>query len=228
MLDFAEFERALAFQQPGLRLRQSGEILVANGEFILSDGASSGGRLDAFEIEMLVATSYPEVEPLVYEVGGRIPIHPDRHMYSDGRCCTCIWEEWCATSGDTSFRAFCEGPLRNFFLSQYVFERTGEWPFGERAHGAAGYMQAAAKLLGLDENDARADRYLQAVVAQSLKGHWDCPCGSGKRLRDCHFEQLTGIRAGVDRSQALKLHRKLVQLRRSERQVAARRAKSRR
>ncbi|GGH05092.1 hypothetical protein GCM10007420_21930 [Glycocaulis albus] len=217
MLDFAEFERALAFRQPKLRLRQTGEILVAKGEFVLSDGASLEGRLDAFDIEMLVATSYPEVEPLVREVGGRIPYHPDWHMYANGRCCTCIWEEWCATSADTSFKAFCEGPLRNFFLSQHVFEKTGEWPFGERAHGAAGYLQAAANFLGLDEDDTHADRYLQAVAAQSLKGHWDCPCGSGRRLRDCHYAHFVSLRERVDRNQAIHLLTRLLELRRQER-----------
>lgn len=217
MLDFAEFERVLAFRQPGLLLRQTGEILSAKGEFVLSDGASSGGRLDAFKIEMLVATSYPKVGPLVREVGGRIPHHPDRHMYGDGGCCTCIWEEWCATSADTSFKAFCEGPLRNFFLSQHVFEKTGEWPFGGRAHGAAGYLQAAANLLGLDDDDARADRYLQAVAAKSLRGHWDCPCGSGVRLRDCHYTYLASLRERVDRNQAMRLQKRLLELRRQER-----------
>tara|TARA_R110000744_G_scaffold91550_1_gene177542 strand:+ start:62042 stop:62728 length:687 start_codon:yes stop_codon:yes gene_type:complete len=227
MIALAEFERALAFQQPGLKLWQTGEIHFAKGEFVLSDGASLRGRLDAFEIEMAVATSYPEVEPQVREVGGRIPYDPDRHMYRNGRCCTCIWEEWCATSADTSFKAYCEGPLRNFFLSQHIFEKTNKWPFGERAHGAAGYVQAAASFLGLDEDNARADRYLQAVVAQSLRGHWDCPCGSGKRVRDCHYDELVDMRAAVDRGQALKLHSQLVQLRRAERQFATRRTKRR-
>ncbi len=210
-------EQALAFSQPGLTLHETESFIVAEGEYVVTDGPNEDGPIAKFQIRILFSKAYPRDEPLVVETAGEIERVADRHMYSDGGCCTCIWEEWLVTSVDTSVRAFCEGPLQNFFLGQVAYDRNGRWPFGERAHGAAGVVEAANAMLGLNTDQIGAVRYLKVLSAGRVKGHWTCPCGSNRRLRNCCANAIAELRKTFDRSMAERLHVRLTSLVRWER-----------
>ena len=215
-LSLAEVERALAFRQPRLSFDQTDEAIIAQGEYIIHDGAHADGPLARFDLLLAFPKTYPEDEPLVIERGGAIERIADRHMYANGTCCTCVWEEWRALTADTSVKAFCDGPLHNFFLSQLYFDVHGEWPFGERAHGSDGMVEAAEALLCRDLDQAAALRYLQVVSAKATKGHWLCPCGSQKKLRDCCAEDVAKLREAVDPTQAGSLLKRLCHEAKSE------------
>jgi SEC-C motif len=208
----AEVERALCFKQPGLEISESLEVILAEGEYIVSDGPHVDGPIARYQIRIFFSKAYPHDEPIVMETAGAIEPIADRHMYLNGSCCTCVWEEWLATATDTSVQAFCDGPLQNFFLGQAIFDQVGDWPFGDREHGAAGVVQAAGAIIGLDVGQAGALRYLQALSAREVKGHWTCPCGSGLKLRDCCHCKIAGFREQVDRDLAVRLRQRLVRM----------------
>lgn len=220
-LSLAEVERALGFKQPGLVIFEQDDVVVAKGRFAVHDGPHQDGPLRAYEILIVFPKAYPDDEPLVMETAGAIERIADRHMYKSGACCTCVWEEWLATAPDTSVKGFCEGPLYNFFLGQIIFDKTGEWPFGERAHGSDGMVEAAVAMLGREVDHAAALRYLKIVSAAAPKGHWPCPCGSQKKLRDCCADDVHALRASVNQKQAGRLHGRLLRLAKAERQAEA-------
>jgi hypothetical protein len=88
-----------------------------------------------------------------------------------------------------TFTEFLEGPVRNYFICQSLVARGDPWPFGEHEHGAKGVLAAYAKLLGTsDPNQIRS--FLECLRHRPTKGHKACPCGSGKKVRDCHQSQL--------------------------------------
>jgi hypothetical protein len=70
------------------------------------------------------------------------------------------------------------------------------WPFGERSHGREGLVETYAELLCLDD-PGTVPAYLDCLRKKELKGHFDCPCGSNKRLRDCHRDQLQELRKRI-------------------------------
>lgn len=37
-----------------------------------------------------------------------------------------------------------------------------------------------------------------------MNGHWVCPCRSGKKLRDLHFDQIKDLREKISRKDAEK------------------------
>ena len=45
-------------------------------------------------------------------------------------------------------------------------------------------------------------RYLECLNKPTLKGPWDCPCGSHKRIRNCHQATLNALRAKIPPSTA--------------------------
>lgn len=218
-LSLAEVERALTFRQPGLSFEETDEAIVGQGEYMVHDGAHADGPLARFDLLLVFPKTYPELEPLVIERGGAIERIADRHMYANGACCTCVWEEWRALNEDTSVKAFCDGPLHNFFLGQVYFDAHEEWPFGDRAHGSDGMVEAAEALLGRDLDQAAALRFLQVVSAPATKGHWPCPCGSRKKLRDCCAEDVAALRLAADPIQAASLLKRLRHQAKSEREA---------
>lgn len=199
-LTLDEVRAAIAFDQPGLTAACNGTRMSVTGTFLVAetlDAISPAGPLTSFDIRIEISGKFPHDEPKVFETGGRIPRIPDRHINGDGDCCVTIWEDWLARARDISFAAFINGPLREYFLGQYVFERTGKWPFNERPHGESGLYEAYAEIFGIRNRKTEVLYHLRLLSKDWPKGHWPCPCGSGKRLRHCHRDGLATLHAKV-------------------------------
>lgn len=211
-LALAEVKAAIAFDQPKLHARKDDSTIHVEGSYLVFERnvvAAPGGPITAFDIRMELPVHYPCFEPKVFETGGRIPREPDRHINPDGDCCITIWEHWLATAADQSIAGYINGPLHEYFLGQFWFEKTGRWPFGERAHGTAGLEQAYAEVLTV-ANDRRQLLYHLRLLSQDWpKGHWRCPCGSGKRLRYCHRNELEEMHQRVRPDIARRMLRRL-------------------
>lgn len=170
------------------------------------------GPITFFDIKIGVPDTFPIDQPLVLETGGRIPRTLDRHIYGEGHCCINVWEEWLVSAADQSFSSYMNGPLRNYFLSQYRFEQTGEWPFGERAHGYDGLIEAYAETLGIEVDAAKVKNCLQLLSRKKIKGHWLCQCGSGKRIRDCHQQIFSELRQKITPEMARRMNSRLIKM----------------
>jgi hypothetical protein len=170
-----------------LRLMIERGTVYIRGSFPVTDDA---GVLDRFLIEIECPFDYPESILVLREVGGRIPWHEDRHVNpGNGEACPIVPEEWLLRSDHDSVLAFLNGPVRNFFLGQILVESGKPWPFGERDHGIPGLIQAYGEIVGTSD-DTTVRRYLSVLSMDALKGHFECPCGSAKRLRNCHLEEV--------------------------------------
>jgi hypothetical protein len=146
----------------------------------------------------------------VFETGGRIPRIRGRHHYDDtGSACVLLPEErWRVWPKGSSLLKFIDIPVRNFFISQAVFERDGVWPLGQWEHGLYGQKQYYQEMFGSDDLPKVA-KYLEYIAAKKMKGHWLCPCGSGKRVRDCHMQLIRDLRDKIPRNETLLAARRL-------------------
>lgn len=195
-LSLGEVNAAIAFAQPSLRAVRNGAGIVVSGTYLLTEPATPAnpaGPIASFDIEIVLPASFPRREPKLFEVGGRIPRCPDRHINPDGDCCVTVWEHWLVCAEDHSFGAYLYGPVYEYFLSQYWFEKTGKWPFGERAHGSKGLQAAYAEALGVPNKKADLIYHLRLLSQDWPKGHWLCPCGNGKLLRHCHRDEMMAL-----------------------------------
>lgn len=208
-----DVKAAIAFDQPKLSAARNGSNIVVSGSFlVVEDGgtASPEGPITAFDVEIVLDDRYPHQEPRVFEIGGRIPRCIDRHINDDGDCCVTVWEHWLLRANDKSFAAFLSGPLREFFLGQYWFEQTGKFPFGELPHAGPGLVEAFADALGIPNKKKKDVIYYLRLLAQPWpKGHWLCPCGSKKRLRHCHRDDLMALHSKVPPQFAKRMLRRL-------------------
>jgi len=151
--------------------------------------------------------------PLVYETAGRIAaiaardgkITADLHLYSDTGAL-------CLASAMEMERAFEKGfslsILIDEFVVPYLFAQSyyaayGVWLWGELSHGYKGLLQWLGRLNDYDDNDIAATyRVLVAqqdaeqakeLLQKRCRGHRPCPCGSGRKARDCCPELKNAI-----------------------------------
>jgi hypothetical protein len=177
-------EETVQERYPDLRLTIENGTLLFRGSFpVLYEGQV----LDRFLIEISFPQGITKL-PIVREIGGRIPKTVHRHVFTSGALCTEV-PELTMLRGNYSLLSYLDGPVRNYFIGQALVERGEPWPFGEWAHGKTGLLEAYGEILGVaGEREIR--RYLDYLVHKKIKGHWACPCGSGKRLRECHADHL--------------------------------------
>lgn len=157
----------------------------------------SGGFLTRFQVLIELPPEYPESLPIVYEVGGRIPKTIDRHIEPDGKACVLLPDDrWRVFPVDAPLRVFLSGSLHEFFLSQSLVERGEPWPFGEWRHGEQGVLDYYQKLLATNDT-AVVSQFLYILARDSFKQHWDCPCGSGRRIRACCRDRILDLRQKI-------------------------------
>lgn len=197
---FAKEKAEVEAEYPELHFRITGDMVFVYGTFPVR---FEGQTLDRYSVEVALGRDHPKTLPIVREVGGRIPWIADRHVNTNGTACVLLPDErWTVWPDESTILDFLNGPLRNFFLGQSLVEQGKPWPFGQWDHGASGIREYYAELLGTD--DVQVIRgYLECLAAKKIKGHWSCPCGSGKRLRECHLETLRDLQQKIARRDAV-------------------------
>lgn len=205
---YSEVQQAVAKHQPELTVSRADRFISLAGLFVVSGPA---GPFDAYKIKVIISGGFPNDEPMVFEEGGRIKRIANLHVFpKHGNCCLGVWEEWLLTTPEQNFECFLTGPLHDYFVSQTYFSVHEEWPYGQRAHGTVGVLEAYGDLLGIPPNEKTIIDYLRLLSRQKIKGHALCPCGSGKRLRQCHSEDLHRLSQVVPTSIAKRMYRKIV------------------
>lgn len=189
---------------------------LIEGVFELSDAE---GVFDGYDTRIAVSSSFPWDYPKVFETSGRIIRDADHHCMPGGYACLTSWPVWLAMSDDVSFSAVFNGPIKDWFLSQSIFERTGEWRYGEFSHGVYGQLEALCMFLQIDCPRAIVQKQDALKISIAInkgflammkppKGHHPCFCGSDRRFRDCHRSLINELNAKVppDRKKRLLNH----------------------
>lgn len=203
---FEKERREVEREYPGLCFRFVGELVVVEGDFPL---IVEGKVRDRYSLEIALARDHPRSLPLVREVAGRIPRKSERHMNGNGTACVLLPDErWKSWPVGAPLVDFLNGPIRNYFICQSVVESGEPWPMPQLGHGAEGIRAYYRELLDSEDEDVILS-YLACLEAKQVKGHWLCPCGDGKRLRDCHFTQVLELRKKIQPADASKSLRSL-------------------
>ncbi|MGO1074785.1 SEC-C metal-binding domain-containing protein [Inquilinus sp. CA228] len=188
-----ELRRDLQNNYPTLHahIRHTGVIVA--GTFPLVDDA--GAVIDRYAVEVVLPDTYPRALPNAWETGGRIPREIDRHIYpKTGALCLGFPAELCLMlAGDFTVGNFIRKALVPYLLGNSLVEAGEPWPFGESAHGLIGALEFYKRCLGTDDPIV-IGKFLLDLANNKVRGHWTCPCGSGKPLRKCHGEQIWLLR----------------------------------
>jgi hypothetical protein len=183
----------LGLKYPDFTVCCTGAKIYIRGAFpVLHEGMV----LDRYQIEIEWSDSDTEV-PLLRETGGRIPWIADRHMSRGGMACLFVPEEWLLRPREEkTVIHYLDGPARNYFLWQSLYDRGLSPPWKDRAHGVPGLLEAYGDMVGM-EDESPVRRCLEYLSKEQIKGHWPCPCGSGKRTRDCHLTHMRELKSKI-------------------------------
>jgi len=176
---------------PNLHFHVVNKAVFIRGTFPI---VFKGEVFDRYRIEIELPKDYSKSMPVVREMGGRIPPTADFHVNpKDGTACVLLPDErWWVWPPGSTLLDFLNGPVRNFFLGQSLVELGEPWPFGQWGHSVEGIREFYSKLLDTDDL-GMIIRGVEYLSKKKIKGHWLCPCGSGKRLRDCHGEIIRDL-----------------------------------
>lgn len=149
--------------------------------------ASFGGReiSDAFDVEIFIPHEFPDAHPVVWEAGSRIS-KDFTHVNIDGSFCLAVPLDINEVlSDDPGLLGFVDKLLVPYLYSYCHWEKFKEMPFGERSHGAKGYLEYYQDLFGSKDRFSVL-RGVAALLTNGYRPHEKCACGSRKKTLRCH------------------------------------------
>lgn len=192
---------------PELVFELRGNAVWVTGPFRLMH---NGEEVERYDVAIRLPDDFPEGVPDVFETGGKIRRHADEHTYGNGRACLFVdGERWMHWPRGGTLVDFLNGPVHAHFLGHLHYKINGTWAFGQRSHGAAGIVEAYGEMIGSDDR-AVVEAYLDVLCMSTMKGHVWCPCRSGRRLRDCHREQVITLRSNISMREATSARKHLM------------------
>ena len=177
---------------PGLALVRVGlGRLAVQGKIRFS--MEHGGRPieEEFDIELRVPPDYPRSPPHAYETQGKLDGFD--HILSDGQLCLGAPVEVCARfAKKPNLLSFIEELVVPFLFAFSYKNQYGEMPFGELAHGMKGILEYYTHFF---ETSREGAILLLKCLADDIAPPLDpCPCGSGRKLKNCHGPRLNALR----------------------------------
>lgn len=187
---------------PGLRLVPGGvdEVVLAGDLRFAATGLDKALIQDSYSIQLRIPRSHPKRGlPRVIETGARIPA--TYHRLSDGSLCLGAPTRLRRiVLQKPSISDFIKEAVVPYLYSRSYFERFGQMPFGELAHGDVGLGRDLIAMLGMPCG-TRVDRLLEACSMRKRHANKrDCPCGSGFRLGKCHNREVNTARSQFGRA----------------------------
>ncbi|HHT9706117.1 hypothetical protein SDB85_11260 [Legionella pneumophila serogroup 8] len=155
-----------------------------------------------YKIKIIIPSDYPQTIPKIFEIDNLIPKKIERHFNpADNSACLFVkperWKHWPLGSG---IDVFLNGPVKDFFFSQTYYDLTGIWPFGEYNHGDLGIIEYFLKFLNLT-NVLSLYEFFPYIDLMKPEKRLLCPCRSGIRFRQCHWERFKFLKDRLPRNE---------------------------
>jgi hypothetical protein len=142
---------------------------------------------DEYEIELTIPQDYPSGIPIALELSGRTK---GFHTNHDGTLCLgAPLAVRIAFNKTPTLLGFVENCLIHFLYSYSYKNLYGDLPFGDLPHGSSGIFKYYQDFFEVTDGSAVLG-LLRILADADYRGHLECPCGSGVRIRNCHGDQL--------------------------------------
>ncbi|MYD45823.1 MAG: SEC-C domain-containing protein [Gammaproteobacteria bacterium] len=148
---------------------------------------------DSFQISISIPKTYPRELPKVRETEGRISQDYD-HIFTNGNLCLGIPVEMNRIfSLQPCLLGFVNRLLVPYFYGFCHWKQYGKHPFGEHDHNGDGIVEYYMEQLNLRDEE-RAIAFVCYLYEFGYCEYHECPCGSEKRLKNCHGPKLFALK----------------------------------
>lgn len=181
---------------------------IIKGDLDICD--TKGDYWETFNIIIVVPQNYPNCIPVVIENSELIPRDIDWHISKGGACCIDIEHNLIAMSKrGININSFIREKIYPYFANQrYKFSKE-KYAGKEYAHHLDGVIQYYIEDLYLISPEIII-HFLERILSKNLIGRNNkCPCGSGKKIKECHLDQIDTIKSLGNK----KIERDLIEIR---------------
>lgn len=180
-------------QHPGLELilDPDGELMVRGpvGFRIEHDGHTVE---DSYDVELRIPDDYPTDPPTVYETGEKISRDYGHFMKAGNFCLGAPIEVRRRFAQDRTLLAFINDQVIPFLFRHSYLQGHGVPPFDDLAHGTPGLLDYYMAHFGT--GGVTTLKLLKCLADDFAPPLGPCPCGSGRKLQDCHGPKLDELR----------------------------------
>lgn len=137
-----------------------------------------------YVISIIVPLNSNEL-PKIFDIAHQIrTTYP--HRYPSGELCLAT-DTQMRIHFINGFNLVCwmENYVEPYFFSYEYYKRYQIFPFGDRAHGYRGILQTYQDLLKT-KTEISAYNLIEYLANHPYRGHLYCPCGSERKIRNCH------------------------------------------
>lgn len=147
---------------------------------------------DVFNLEIVASQDFYKVAPTVRDLGGRTAAYT--HVNPDGTFCLGAPQAvQMAYRESGTLLAFIKEQVIPYLFTFCIWERKGQFPYGELQHGGAGILQYYREDYFKVTTDIQVLRLLKVNIERSHKQVSLCPCDSGKYFKACHGRMVQAI-----------------------------------
>ena len=144
---------------------------------------------DSFNIKVFWPYNVPKSLPKIFECGKRIPHEADFHVNPNDNNSLCLATRRVETeilSSNPTFENYIISLVIPFFYAFVFKTKNNYYPWGEEKHAEIGLLEDFMNYFHLPDIQITKNFLFHLVLHKKMKGHHLCPCGSGKKFRDCH------------------------------------------
>lgn len=195
---------------PFLKYVQRENECIFVGNIILNHVYEDVRMTGNFEIELIVPRDFPLALPTVKELSDCIDAsYP--HRYTNG--CLCLASDLELKMHISKYHdisIFVDKYVIPYFYTYKYYKEYGIYPYGERSHGIMGNLEYLKDLFCVD-NWKQVFDIIVFIIQSAYRGHLLCPCGSGKRIRNCHGKILKDMMEAGLREDCIEIMEELVE-----------------
>lgn len=196
---------------PFLEYVQQENDCIFVGNIILNHVYEDVRMTGNFEIELVVPRNFPLVLPTVKELSDCIDAsYP--HRYPNGYLCLASDLELkmhIRKYHDISI--FVDKYVIPYLYTYKYYKEYGIYPYGERSHGIKGDLEYLKDLFCVN-NWEQVFNIIVFIIQSTYRGHLLCPCGSGKRIRNCHGNILREMLEAGLREDCIEIMEELLEI----------------
>lgn len=196
---------------PSLEYVQRDNECIFVGELVLNHVYNDVRMTGKFDIEIVVPRDFPLALPTVKEQTNCID-DSYTHRYSNGYLCLASnLELKMHISKNHDISIFVDKYVIPYLYTYKYFKEYGIYPYGERLHGMMGDLEYLKDLFCVD-NWKQVFDIIVFIIYSTYRGHLLCPCGSGKRIRNCHGNILRDMLEAGLREDCIEIMEELLEI----------------
>lgn len=182
-------------EYPGFEYKVDDDTVILEGKISLNHEHEGIRFVNDYLVQIKFDKDGFSVGPTIYELSNKIDkSYP--HLYGDKSLCLAAYPElyiFFSELSDDILVKWIDMFVIPYFYSYEYFKKYKSYPFGERSHGVKGILEYYQDYFDVETITQAFNLVKYVLISSRYRGHIQCPCESGKKIRNCHGEKVIAI-----------------------------------